>query len=253
LLFLPGCAVGTAAPRGPERGQADTLTLVLMGTTDVHGRLYNHDYYTGRTTDHGLALLAPRIDGIRRAHPGRAMVFDSGDLLRGNPLGFVYARLHGDRPSPIIRGMNLLGYDAAAIGNHEFNYGLDHLRRAIDLARFPFVTANIFRAGTQEHAYRPYVLLPVATPAGDTLHVGVTGNTPPGVHLWDRDHVSGVLELRDVVGSVRAAVAEMKSRGADIVVVLSHGGLEGTSYDTVTTGLPAENAAAELARRVPDI
>src|SRR5690606_23967754 len=82
LLLLPGCAVGTAAPRGPEREQADTLTLVLMGTTDVHGRLYNHDYYTGRTTDHGLALLAPRIDSIRRAHPGRTMLFDSGDLLQ---------------------------------------------------------------------------------------------------------------------------------------------------------------------------
>jgi 2',3'-cyclic-nucleotide 2'-phosphodiesterase/3'-nucleotidase/5'-nucleotidase len=229
------------------------MTLVLMGTTDVHGRLYHHDYYTGRDTDHGLALLKPRIDSIRGVHIGRTMLFDSGDLLQGNPLGMVYARIHGDQPSPIIRAMNLLDYDAAAIGNHEFNYGLPRLDRAIALAEFPFVSANIFRAGTRQHAFTPYVLLPVPTPAGDTLHVGVTGNTPPGVHVWDRDNVTGILEFREVVSSVRSAVADMRAQGADIVVVLSHGGLEGTSYDTVTTGLPPENAAAELARQVPEI
>lgn len=255
LPVLSACAARPpAAPAAtPDPAIADTMTVVLMGTTDVHGRLYNHDYYTGQPTDHGLALLKLPIDSIRRAHPARTLLFDSGDLLQGNPLGYVYARVHGTEPNPIIRAMNLLGYDASAIGNHEFNYGLDHLRRAVELAQFPFVSANIFRAGTQQHAFTPYVLLPMTTPAGDTLHVGVTGNTPPGVHLWDRDNVSGVLDLREVVRSVGGAVAEMKRRGADIVVVLSHGGLEGTSYDTVTTGLPAENAAARLAREVPDI
>ena len=223
-----------------------------MGTTDVHGRLYNYDYYTGRTTTHGLALLMPVIDSVRAAHPGRTLLFDSGDLLQGNPLGLIYARAYADQPNPIIRAMNLVGYDAAAIGNHEFNYGLEHLARAITQAQFPFVSANIFRAGTTQHAYRPYALLPIAV-GTDTLIVGVTGNTPPGVHLWDRENVTGILEFRDVVASVQATVMEMRSRGADVVVVLSHGGLDGTSYDTVTTGLPPENAAAELARRVPAI
>ncbi|MBR9989837.1 MAG: 5'-nucleotidase C-terminal domain-containing protein, partial [Gemmatimonadetes bacterium] len=257
LALLPGLSACATRPPAPLPAAAfpalDTLTLVLMGTTDVHGRLYNHDYYTGAETDHGLALLKPAIDSIRSVHAGRTLLFDSGDLLQGNPLGMVYARIHGDQPNPIIRAMNLLGYDAAAIGNHEFNYGLTHLDRAVELAAFPFLSANIFRAGTPEHAYTPYVLLPVASPAGDTLYVGVTGNTPPGVHLWDRDNVDGVLDFREIVGSVRDVVADMRARGADIVVVLSHGGLEGTSYDTVTTGLPPENAAARLAREVPAI
>jgi 2',3'-cyclic-nucleotide 2'-phosphodiesterase (5'-nucleotidase family) len=149
--------------------------------------------------------------------------------------------------------MNLMGYDAAALGNHEFNYGLQHLDRAIELAGFPFVSANIFRHDTAEHAYTPWVIIPVATHAGDTVRVGVTGNTPPGVHLWDRDHVTGVLEFREIIGAVRAAVADMRRAGADVVVVLSHGGLDGTSYDMATTGLPPENVAAELARREPGI
>lgn len=242
-----------ALPRLVDGAPGDTLSVVLLGTTDVHGRLYNHDYYTGRETDHGLALLKPLVDSVRAAHPGRVLLFDSGDLLQGNPLGLVYARQHADQPSPIIRAMNLLRYDAATIGNHEFNYGIPHLERAVSQAGFPFVTANVFRHGTDQHAFEPYTLIPVPTTAGDTLVVGVTGNTPPGVHVWDRENVTGVLEFRDIVSSVRAVVPEMRARGADLVVVLSHGGLEGTSYDTVTTGLGAENVAAELARQEPDI
>jgi 2',3'-cyclic-nucleotide 2'-phosphodiesterase / 3'-nucleotidase / 5'-nucleotidase len=253
-LALAGCAAAATPPAAPVPTAAagaagDTLSFVLMGTTDVHGRLYNHDYYTGRETDHGLAVLKPVIDSVRAANPGRALLFDSGDLLQGNPLGYVYARQYADRPNPIIRAMNLLAYDAAAIGNHEFNYGLDHLGRAIEQAQFPFVSANIYRHGTNEHAYAPYTLVPLPTPYGDTLVIGVTGNTPPGVHVWDRENVTGILEFRDVVQTVRDVVRQMRGRGADIVVVLSHGGLEGTSYDTVTTGLPAENVALELARQ----
>jgi 2',3'-cyclic-nucleotide 2'-phosphodiesterase / 3'-nucleotidase / 5'-nucleotidase len=256
---LPACvrppaeAVPFPAGTAQTPARADTMSLVLLGTTDVHGRLYNHDYYTGRTTDHGLALLKPLVDSVRAAHPGRTLLFDSGDLLQGNPLGFVYARQYAEAPNPIIRAMNLMGYDAAAIGNHEFNYGLDHLANAIELAAFPFVSANIHRVSDGAHAYDPYVLIPVPTPAGDTLLIGVTGNTPPGVHVWDRQNVEGILEFREIVSSVRRIVAEMRRRGADLVVVLSHGGLEGTSYDMATTGLPAENAALELARQEPGI
>ncbi|MGH7551958.1 MAG: bifunctional metallophosphatase/5'-nucleotidase, partial [Longimicrobiales bacterium] len=261
-VSMLGCG-GSAAPAVPVPPPAPvqvtpadavpSVELVLMGTTDVHNRLVPYDYYTGRSTDHGLARLKPFIDSVRAANPGRAYLFDSGDLLQGSPLGFVYARLHGDQPSPIVKAMNLLAYDASAIGNHEFNYGLDHLGRALGQARFAFVSANIYKHGTNEQAYLPYVLLPYAAPGGDTILIGVTGNTPPGVHLWDRANVDGILEFRDVVSSLGGVVAEMRGRGADAVVVLSHGGLEGTSYDTVATRLPVENAAVRVAREVPGV
>lgn len=230
-----------------------THELVLLGTTDVHNRLYPYDYYTRREIGYGLARLKPVVDSVRAANPGRTYLFDSGDLLQGNPLGFVYARVHGAEPNPVIRAMNLLGYDAAAIGNHEFNYGLAHLDRAIAQAKFPFLSANIFKDGTQDHAYRPYALIPHVVTPGDTVLIGVTANTPPGVEVWDRQHVQGKLDFRDIVASVRATVNEMKRRGADVVVVLSHGGFGSTSYDMATTGLPPENAVKELAEQVPAI
>src|SRR5690606_8893390 len=124
--------------------------LVLMGTTDVHNRLYPYDYYTQQEVPYGLARLKLLVDSVRAANPGRTFLFDSGDLLQGNPLGFVYARQYGQELNPVIRAMNLLGYDASAIGNHEYNYGLAHLERALEQARFPFVSGNTFKHGTNE-------------------------------------------------------------------------------------------------------
>jgi 2',3'-cyclic-nucleotide 2'-phosphodiesterase/3'-nucleotidase/5'-nucleotidase len=280
-LTMAGCTVGTLplpgrpvpgappsdvpdarAPRGPvlrvERPSAQRpparAELTFLGTTDVHNRIYPYDYYTRLAVGYGLARLKPMIDSLRNARPAATYLFDSGDLLQGNPLGYVYARQHADQPNPVIEAMNRLGYSAAAIGNHEYNYGIPHLERAVAQARFPFLSGNTFKHGTREHAFTPYVLIPhIDSATRDTILIGVTGNTPPGVHVWDRANVEGKLEFRDVVTSLKPIVAELKQRGADVVVVLSHGGLEGTSYDTAVTGLPAENAGARLAREIPDI
>ena len=261
--------------RSPAIPYSDTsVTLYLLGTTDVHGHLYPYDYYTGRPGP-GLALLAPLIDSVRATHPGATYLFDSGDLLQGTPLTLLAARpAEGTRgsapsgpgasatgapekaaappePNPVIRAMNLLGYTASAVGNHEYNYGIPALDRALADAHFPFVSANVFLHGTDRPAYRPYALVPHVVSPGDTILIGVTGITPPGVVIWDRANVAGKLDFRDPVASLRPVVAEMKARGADVVVVLNHGGLAGSSYDTAT--VPAENQGARIAREVPGI
>jgi 2',3'-cyclic-nucleotide 2'-phosphodiesterase/3'-nucleotidase/5'-nucleotidase len=220
-----------------------------MGTTDVHGWLLPYDYYTGEQTDHGLALLLPLIDSVRAANTGATVLVDSGDLLQGNALNFVHAELIPGTAHPVARAMNLAGYDAAAIGNHEFNYGIEHLNRVIRQATFPFLSANIFHAGSSEHAYQPYTILERQL-SGRVVKIGMSAVTPPGVLLWDRDNVEGRLDFRDVVASVRPLVARMRDEGADVVVIASHGGLEGSSYDPEVTGVPGENAAAAIAREI---
>ncbi len=255
-LFLGACSSAPAAPgRGPAPAEAatDTVTLTLLGTTDVHGRVYAYDYYQDAPTDRGLAILAPLIDSIRAAHPGRVYLFDSGDWLQGNPLAYVYSRLRTHEPNAIIEAMNRLDYDAVELGNHEFNYGLENLARAIGQARFPVLSANVFRAGTDEHAYPPSLLLPYETASGDTILLGVAGAVPPGVAIWDRPNVQGVLEFRDITSSLRPVVADLRARGADLVIVLAHSGLEGSSYDAAAAGLPPENQVARIARDVDGV
>lgn len=248
LAALPGCAPQPAVSPTP----AAAGTLVLMGTSDVHGWLLPYDYYTGEETENGMVLLAPAIDSIRAANPGRTVLLDSGDLLQGNPLDFVFRELGANEEHPVATAMNILDYDAAAIGNHEFNYGIEHLNRVVEQAEFPFLSANIFVAGTDRHAYEPYTLLEREL-GGRPVTIGVTGITPPGVLLWDRANVEGRLDFRDIVASVRPVVAEMRAAGADVVVIAAHSGLEGSSYDTGATGVPVENAAAAVAHEVPGV
>ncbi len=250
LALLGGCTAGRAAP-APQPAPAEGR-VVLMGTTDLHGWILPYDYYTGQRTNNGLAALVPLIDSIRAANPARTVLVESGDLLQGNPMNFVYRRLAQGETHPLVQAMNLVGYDAAAIGNHEFNYGIEHLQRATAAASFPFLSANTFRAGTDEHAFRPYTFVE-RTVAGHPVKIGITAATPPGVMIWDRDNVQGRLELRDIVASVRPVVQRMRAEGADIVLVAAHSGLEGSSYDTAATGVPTENAASALAREVPGI
>ena len=240
-------AACAAAPRTSESGQS--VDLVIAATTDVHGRLTGWDYYAGtRDSARGLSRAATIVDSVRAANPDRVVLVDAGDLLQGNSLAFVAARVDTTHPHPVIAAMNRMRYDASAIGNHEFNYGLTTLGRAIEQASFPFLAANIYLANGPR-AYPAFVIVR----RGD-VRVGIVGATTPGAMLWDRDNLRGRIVIRDIVPEVRSAVAEARAKGADVIVVTMHSGLnEPSSYDTVSTSVPSENVAARVAREVPGV
>jgi 2',3'-cyclic-nucleotide 2'-phosphodiesterase (5'-nucleotidase family) len=247
FLFITalGCAPSQVA-RAPQ-----SVDLVVATTTDVHGRVRAWDYYANQAeTVRGLTRAATIVDSVRAANPGRVILLDAGDLLQGNPLAYVAARVSTIRTNPIIAAMNAMHYDAAAIGNHEYNYGVPYLDSAVRQATFPFLSANTYRlnpAGV--HAYNAWTIV-----ERDGVKVGIVGATTPGVMVWDAANISGRLRFGDIVPAVRQAVQEVRGAGADVVVVTMHSGLnEPSSYDTVSTGLPSENVAARVASEVPGI
>jgi 2',3'-cyclic-nucleotide 2'-phosphodiesterase (5'-nucleotidase family) len=225
--LMAGALAGQAPPT--------TRSLVVVATTDVHGRLRAWDYYDSRAdTAHSLAAAATIVDSVRAAHPGGVLLVDAGDLLQGNPLLSVAARAPASTLHPVIAAMNAMQYDAAAIGNHEFNYGVPLLRRAIAQAKFPFLSANATATRPRE-AFARFALVR----RGD-LTIGIVGATTPGVMVWDRDNVKGRLTYGDIIPAVRRATADARKAGADIVIAVVHAGLDGpASYDTVSTGLPS--------------
>ena len=230
---------------------AGPVDLVIATTTDVHGRLRAWDYYAAKTeTLRGLTRAATIVDSVRTANPGRVILLDAGDLLQGNPLAYVAARVSSERTNPIIAAMNAMQYDAAAIGNHEYNYGVPYLDSAIRQAKFPFLSANTYRVNPGGvHAYKSWTIVDRAG-----LKVGIVGATTPGVTVWDAENIRGRLRFGDIIPAVRRAVQEVRGAGADIVLVTVHSGLnEVSSYDTVTTGVPSENVAARIAAEVPGI
>jgi 2',3'-cyclic-nucleotide 2'-phosphodiesterase (5'-nucleotidase family) len=248
-LVLLGTGLISCAPVRQTASSGETTDLVIAATTDVHGRMTGWDYYAGTPDSaRGLARVATIVDSVRAANPDRVVVVDAGDFLQGNPLAFLAARVDTTRPNPIVAAMNVIRYDAVAIGNHEFDYGLAMLGRAIQQASFPFLAANAFHAnGTR--AYPAYTIV-----ERGGVRVGIVGATNPGVMIWSRENLRGRVVIRDIVPEVRRAVEEARSRGADVIVVTAHSGLDDrSSYDTITTGASSENVAARIAREVPGI
>jgi 2',3'-cyclic-nucleotide 2'-phosphodiesterase/3'-nucleotidase len=236
---------------------AAELRLRLLHTTDVHMNLVNYDYYQDRATDEfGLAKTATLIKSAR-AEATNTMLFDNGDLIQGSPLGDLVARIKPLAPGqvhPAYRVMGALGYDAANIGNHEFNYGLPFLRQAIATSPFPIVNANVMidegGAGAK-NAFTPYVILERRftdeAGAAHNLKVGVIGFVPPQIMQWDQQHLKGKVVARDIAETAARLVPEIKAKGADLVVAIPHSG-----FERGETVFFAENAVAKLAE-VPGI
>jgi len=248
-LFFTSAAL-TLAAVAPLPAQSGRFDLIIAATTDVHGRLRGWDYYANAPDPaRTLAGAATIVDSVRAANPGRVLLVEGGDILSGNPLLYVAAKIAPPPVHPVIAAMNVMHYDAAVIGNHEFNYGVPALRAAIAKAAFPFVAANV-----RDAQGRPFVA-PYTLIDRRGVRIAIIGATTPGSMLWDRDHLRAAgLTVTDIVASVRGAVAEVKRRKADVVVVLLHSGLdEAATYDTVATGLASENVAARVPREINGI
>lgn len=253
LLGAVACSTAGSRERATSSVTAaaaeDSIEIVIAATTDVHGRLRGWDYYTARPDSaRGLSRAATIVDSLRRANPGRVVLVDAGDLLQGNPLTDDAARVDTQLAHPVIAAMNAMHYDAAAVGNHEFNYGLATLSRATSSAAFPFLAANAWRTNGQ----RAFPASTIVQRAG--LKIAIVGATNPGVAIWDRENVRGRIEVRDIVSDVRRAVEEVRKTKPDVVIAVLHSGYdEASSYDTVSSGAPSENVSARVAREVPGI
>lgn len=228
--------------------------LRIMETTDLHVHVFPYDYYGDRPSDSvGLSRTAAHIQDIR-AESTNSMLVDNGDFLQGNPMGDYIAYERGMKEGdmhPIITAMNALGYEASTLGNHEFNYGLDFLMKSLAGADFPVVSANVVKEMGADPTkdttlVKPYVIMDkeVTDGAGEKhmVKVGLIGFVPPQIMNWDRKHLEGKVQTRDILQAARAYVPEMKEAGADIIIALSHSGI-GSAQET--DGM--ENASVPLA------
>jgi 2',3'-cyclic-nucleotide 2'-phosphodiesterase/3'-nucleotidase len=247
-------AVLAATLLGPA-AWAQTLKLRILETTDIHMNLVGYDYYQDKPVeDFGLDRTATLIKAAR-GEVRNTLLFDNGDLLQGSPLGDYVARRPPGSPSqvhPAYRVLNALKYDAANVGNHEFNYGLPFLQRSLLGAAFPYVNANIVvddgcgKPGEAKNVFTPYVILQRSftdeAGAEHKLKIGVVGFVPPQVMLWDRQNLQGKVQALDIPETAHKLLPRIKAEGADIVVVIAHSGFE--RGETVFFG---ENAVARLA------
>lgn len=252
-----------APGKGSGHGPSHTAELTVMGTTDLHGNVFNWDYFRNAEYDDsahndiGLAKLSTLVDQVR-ADRGEenTLLIDAGDTLQGTSLAYYYAKIEPITEGgihPMAAAMNAMEYDAAALGNHEFNYGIPLLRTFEDQLDFPLLGANAIDDATGEPAFAPYVIEKVyPSGGGKPVKVGILGLTNPGIAIWDKANVEGQMSFPGLVEQAAKYVPEMRRKGADVVLVSAHSGADTSSSYGDALPYP-ENAATLVAQQVPGI
>jgi 2',3'-cyclic-nucleotide 2'-phosphodiesterase/3'-nucleotidase len=239
---------------------ARQVTVTVLATTDMHGNILPYDYLTGKPAARGLAKLATLIERERKTSPS-ALLVDCGDTIQGSPLESVYQYfvankklpldLKFDGPAlsvdPMMLAMNYLKYDAMAVGNHEYNYGLENLDKARSEARFPWLSANTrTRPKSGRKPFEAYIVKEV-----DGVKVAIIGITTPAIPMWEKPENYAGYSFVSGPSALQAAVTDVRARHKpDVVLVIAHSGIDREAK--IVSGIPPENMADGLAK-VPGV
>src|SRR5713226_5481867 len=149
-IAIAGCVIALAFAAVAVQGDAAAPArahVVILGTTDMHGRVFPIDYYTNKYDNVGIAKVATLVKEARKNDPDLLLV-DSGDTIQGTPLEYFHNKKNNAPPDPMMLAMNALHYDSMAVGNHEYNFGLRVLNKARSEAKFPWLSAYSYNKGS---------------------------------------------------------------------------------------------------------
>lgn len=262
MLTLQGCNDdnnnnNTQPPATNAIAKDSKATVALLETTDLHSNVMSYDYFKlAEDQSIGFERTATLIANARKEF-ANTLLLDNGDTIQGTALADYQATvkpLACDQTLAIYKVMNLMGFDGGGIGNHEFNYGLSFLNQvtgskfdvdgvtpsatACQGPKFPQVLANVYSSKTHAPLFQPYKIInktvSATTPDGKTisttLKVGIIGFAPPQILNWDKRWLDGKVYTIGVKEAAEKYIPEMKKAGADLIVVISHGGLDNSTY-----------------------
>jgi 5'-nucleotidase len=221
VLFLAAVAAFAADPQ--------SVHVFVVGTTDLHGSYDSHHDSKTAPPYGGLPLIAGYLNVLRANH-GRVIVVDSGDLFQGTLESNFF------EGEPVVKGYNALGYDAAAVGNHEFDYGpvgpdsiartanedpLGALKKNAKAAKFPFLSANLTEKATGKTPAwaKRYTMIDA-----NGVKVGIIGLSTPDTPAVTTSSNVATLNFGDPVAATVSAAKELRAAGASAIVVIAHMG-----------------------------
>ncbi|MEJ7578536.1 MAG: 5'-nucleotidase C-terminal domain-containing protein [Pyrinomonadaceae bacterium] len=249
-LCLTIAVYASLATGEAQEGAKRRAWITILSTTDLHGNILPVDYYTNTRDARGLAQAATVIRQARKEN-SNSLLLDSGDTIQGTPLIYYHNKKNNAPPDPVMLSMNSLQYDAMAVGNHEYNFGLNVLNKARGEARFAWLSANTYKMGTDETVFTPYIVKEL-----NGVRVGVLGLTTPGIPVWENKENYAGLEFREPVAEARKWVQVLREKErVDLVIIAMHMGLErDLRTGEVSPGqVKNENAGIAIAENVPGV
>lgn len=206
--------------RGKMIYSKSETTVTILFTSDIHGHVLTS---TNGECCFGLSKVATLLKSIQ-LKAENVLTIDNGDLIQGTPLTYYFAKRLKNKPNPMVLLLNELQYDAAIIGNHEFNYGKAIINQTISQSNFPWLSANIVHHRTKETYFgTPYIVKEF--PSG--IKVAVLGVTTKLIPQWERPEHIESLAFEDAVESTKRWVQYIHEiEQPDLMVVAYHGGFE---------------------------
>ena len=213
-----------AIERAAQLFRSDAVTISILHTTDLHGHILPTSDYDGTPDVGGLARCVTQIRRWRRNNRNTILV-DVGDVYQGTDVGL---RSKGQL---MIDLFNHLRYDAWVIGNHEFDWGMEAFRRALQASRMPVLAANTWLEGKApgeiSDAKNPLArVLPYIIKEIEGIRVAIVGLTTPGMPFWFRPEYLSGLDFPHPAEAVRRSMIKARSEGAHAIVLAGHMGLK---------------------------
>lgn len=210
--------------------ESRAASLRVMATTDIHMQLMGHDYVRDQSIGHsGLAGLASLIKIARKEAISKGMpclLVDNGDMLQGSAIGEALATTPVTRAHPILASLDAMAYDAIGVGNHDLDHGLPYLQRLAKLSRAPFISTNLECASKSAICTAALITRPRTIGGEDQLTVGLLSVLPLQTSIWNKPMLEGLARIRPAEEALADAIPQVRARGADIVVLLAHMGIE---------------------------
>lgn len=240
-LFLSLMLLCAAMPFAFGEGASNEVVIQVLLTSDIHGAIVDSQYSAGDAetiSGTSLARLATLMKQYRAQNPN-TLTIDDGDTIQGTPLTYYYAFYQHDITDPVMKALRLLDYDVWTLGNHEFNYGLDILKKQIADISAPatdtessvaVLAANFVASGSDSfapwcEAYRVFEL--------DGVKVGVIGMDTPNIPAWDKPANWAGIDFKTFLKTWEHYASILKEdEGCDIVILSCHSGA-GTSHGTL--------------------
>lgn len=229
----------TSDTQSPSR----VVVLYWAHTSDVHGSIFSYDYLKNRPTLGGLPSVYSYVNSLRKAHPGRVILSDGGDVLQGQPVSYYYNFINTSSAHVVATAMNELDYDCGTIGNHDIETGHEVYDRWISESKHPILAANIIDRRTGQTYLPPYHII-----EREGIRIAVLGMITPCIPNWLPRTLWDNLQFQDMLTCARKWVPYIQeNEKPDLLVGLFHSGYDGGMI------FPdyRENATEQVAREVP--
>lgn len=215
-------------------------TIRIIHTTDVHGNILATDDLSEQAATGGMPRLYTFMQELRDKE-FNTLLLDAGDFLQGEPI--TYYSNYIDKPDIVVSAMNLLGYDAVTIGNHDIEPGHKVYDRFVEQAKFPVLGANAIRESDGKPYFKPYKIFDKGG-----VRIAVVGFITPAVPQWLPQHLWEGMRFDDILESAKVWIPKVQQEEQpDLMIAMIHSGLENSNDEYL------ENAGEQMAAAIPGI